>query len=46
VHRFGPQGVLYQVIGVLDDQRALIRVLDTGEETPYALTKIFADPVD
>jgi|HubBroStandDraft_6_1064221.scaffolds.fasta_scaffold188442_3 hypothetical protein len=46
VHRFGPHGVLYQVIGVLDDQRALIRVLDTGEETPYALTKIFADPVD
>jgi hypothetical protein len=46
VHRFGPHGVLYQVIGILDDQRALIRVLDTGEETPYALAKILADPVD
>jgi hypothetical protein len=44
VHRFGPHGVLYQVIRILDDQRALIRILDTGEETPYALTKILADP--
>jgi hypothetical protein len=44
VHRFGPHGVLYQVIRILDDQRALIRVLDPGEETPYALTKILADP--
>jgi hypothetical protein len=44
VPRFGPHGVLYQVIRILDDQRALIRILDTGEETPYALTKILADP--
>jgi hypothetical protein len=46
VHRFGPHGVLYEVIRILDDQRALIRVIDTGEETPYALTKIFADTAD
>jgi hypothetical protein len=44
VRRFGPHGVLYQIIKILDDHRALIRVLDTGEETPYALTKIFTDP--
>jgi hypothetical protein len=44
VHRFGPHGVLYQVVGILDDQRALIRVLETGEETPYPLRKVAADP--
>jgi uncharacterized protein DUF5397 len=46
VRRFGPHGVLYEVIKILDDQRALIRVIDSGEETPYALAKISADPVD
>jgi hypothetical protein len=44
IRRFGPHGVLYQVIKVLDDKRALIRVIDTGEETPYSLDKILADP--
>ena len=44
VRRFGPHGVLYQVIDILDDRRALIRVIDTGEETPYSLAHIFADP--
>ena len=46
VRRFGPHGVLYEVLKILDDQRALIRVIDTGEETPYALSKISADPAD
>jgi hypothetical protein len=46
VRRFGPHGVLYEVLKLLDDQRALIRVIDTGEETPYALSKISADPVN
>jgi hypothetical protein len=46
VHRFGPHGVLYEVIRILDDQKALIRVIETGEETPYALTKIAVDPSD
>ncbi len=44
VRRFGPHGVLYQVIEILDDQRAIVRVMDTGEETPYSLAHIFADP--
>ena len=44
VHRFGPHGVLYEVVKVLDDKRALIRVIDTGEETPYRLADILADP--
>jgi len=44
VRRFGPHGVLYEVIKILDDQRALIRVIETGEETPYELSKISADP--
>ena len=46
VHRFGPQGVLYEVIAILDNKNALVRVIDTGEEAPYALEKIFADPTD
>jgi Family of unknown function (DUF5397) len=46
VRRFGPQGVLYEVVKILDDKRALIRVLETGEETSYALDKILADPTN
>ena len=46
VRRFGPQGVLYEVIKILDDQRALIRVIEAGEETPYALSKITVDPAN
>jgi Family of unknown function (DUF5397) len=44
--RFGPHGVLYEVVKILDDKRALIRVIDTGEETSYALEKLLADPTD
>jgi hypothetical protein len=46
VRRFGPHGVLYEVVKILDDKRALIRVVDTGEETPYSLDKILVDPTD
>jgi len=46
VRRFGPQGVLYEVVRILDDKRALIRVIDSGEETAYSLDKILADPTD
>ena len=46
VRRFGPHGVLYEVVRILDDKRALIRVIDTGEETPYLLDKILADPTN
>jgi hypothetical protein len=44
VRRFGPHGVLYEIVKLLDEKRALIRVLDTGEQTPYALENIIADP--
>jgi hypothetical protein len=46
VRRFGPEGVLYEIIGMLDEERALIRVIETGEEAPYALDKILADPTN
>jgi hypothetical protein len=46
VRRFGSYGVLYEVVTILDDKHALVRVVDTGEETPYSLEKIFADPTD
>jgi hypothetical protein len=46
VRRFGPHGVLYEIVKLIDDERALVRVLDTGEETPYSLEKILADPTN
>ncbi len=46
VRRFGPHGILYEIVRIVDDKRALIRVLDTGEEVSYPLTKILADPAD
>jgi Family of unknown function (DUF5397) len=46
VRRFGPLGVLYEIVRILDDNRVLIHVIDTGEETPYSLDKIRADPTD
>jgi len=46
VRRFGPYGVLYEIAKILDDKLALIRVIDTGEETPYSLDKVLADPTD
>jgi Family of unknown function (DUF5397) len=44
IRRFGPDGVLYEVIGEAKDNRVRIRVLDTGEETFYPLAKALADP--
>ena len=46
VRPFGSCGVLYEVVTIIDDKHALIRVIDTGEETFYSLEKIFADPTD
>ena len=46
VRPFGSCGVLYEVVTILDDKHALVRVVDTGEEAPYSLEKIFADPTD
>jgi hypothetical protein len=44
IRRFGPDGVLYEVVKILDERRAVIRVISSGEETEYLLTKVFADP--
>jgi hypothetical protein len=44
IRRFGPHGVLYEIVRILDDKRAFIRVLDTGEETSYPLGKLLSDP--
>jgi hypothetical protein len=46
VRRFGPHGVLYEVLRFVDDKHALIRVIDTGEETSYPVDMIIADPTD
>jgi hypothetical protein len=46
IRRFGPHGVLYEITKILDDKRALIRVIETGEETTYSLDKVLADPTN
>jgi len=46
VRRFGPYGVLYEILRPVDEESFLIRVLDTGEELAYPREKIMADPRD
>jgi hypothetical protein len=46
VHRFGRDGVLYEVLRQIDDRSALIRVIETSEETTYPITDIQADPTE
>ncbi|MEK9154009.1 MAG: hypothetical protein AAB798_00905 [Patescibacteria group bacterium] len=46
VHRFGPDGILYEVLREVDDCSALIRVIETGEETTYPITDIRSDPTE
>ena len=46
VRRFGPHGVLYEIIKIVDDKRALIRVLESGEDVSYPVDKILVDPAD
>ncbi len=47
--RFGPVGPVYQVIGEGDqlpngDRLMRVRVVETGEEVDYCLTKVLDDP--
>lgn len=44
IRRFGPHGILYEVLELVDRERALIRVLETGEETTYPIDSVAADP--
>jgi hypothetical protein len=46
VRRFGPRGVLYEVIAILSADEVRIRVLTTGEEADYAIADLLADPED
>ncbi len=46
VHRFGRDGVLYEVLREVDEHRALIRVIETGEETTYPIRDIRSDPIE
>lgn len=46
VHRFGKNGVLYEVVRPVDDMSVMIRVLDTGEETTYPIADVRQDPVE
>ena len=46
VRRFGPRGVLYEVIGVVSPGEVRIRVLMTGEEADYPIADLLTDPED
>ena len=46
IRRFGPNGVLYEIIRPLDDSSVMIRVLETGEETAYSMSDILRDPIE
>jgi len=46
VHRFGKNGVLYEVLREVDDTSVMIRVLDTNEETRYSITDVQKDPTN
>ena len=44
VRRFGPQGVLYEVLELIGGDKARIRVIETGEELDYPIAKVMRDP--
>jgi hypothetical protein len=44
IRRFGTDGVLYEVLRVMDAQTVMIRVLTTGEETTYPIAHVLTDP--
>ncbi len=46
IRRFGIYGILYEVIGIEDANTVQIRVIETGEETSYPVTKLLLDPSD
>jgi hypothetical protein len=46
VRRFGPRGVLYEVIALVSPEEVRIRVITTGEVTTYAIADVLTDPED
>lgn len=46
IRRFGPSGVVYEVVADIDGTTALIRILETGEETRYRIADILRDPTE
>jgi hypothetical protein len=46
VHRFGKNGVLYEVLRAVDDTSVMIQVLDTKEKTLYPIANVAKDPTN
>ena len=40
----GPDGPTYEVLRILDDKRALIRILEAERDVQYDIEDILADP--
>lgn len=43
--RFEEAGIAYEIIGLVDDENILIKVLETGEELTYPVKQAMNDPV-
>ena len=43
-HRIGHYGPAYKVMKIQNDERALIALLETGEEVEYGIEDILTDP--
>jgi len=46
VHRFGENGILYEVLRKVDDTSVMIRVIDTKEEALYPIADVRKDPTN
>jgi hypothetical protein len=46
VRRFGPRGVLYEVIALVSQEEVRIRVIATGEVAAYPIADVLTDPED
>ena len=46
IHRFGKNGILYEILGDIDKDTVRTRVIETGEETNYPKSHASRDPIE
>jgi hypothetical protein len=45
IFRFGEFGVIYKVLSIVNDTKALIEVVESNEQFEYPIERIFSDPL-
>jgi len=45
VFRFGELGVIYKVLSIVNDTKALVEVVESQERLEYPIARIFSDPL-